>query len=1171
MANSIMSSELLGEAAIDVDKSYWSLFFEAAEKHPEREAVVSLWQNDPNDPEKGLRWTYADILRLSEKVAQWLASKGCRPGQTLAAFLENSAEWALFLWATARLGMTFVPLDPLSLKNDGAFLVRSVSPSVIVLSDQDSITTFQAVARSALPTGTICISSTSCPPEGWVAIQDIINAPAEGLAEKPPSLYDQVNNAPAIIFFTSGTTGVPKGCAHEAKNIWSATWDWEPPTSCPDRWLLHTPVSHVLGCNHALRMFRAGGTVVFPSRRFNVDASLFALKQEKCTKMAAVPTLVRALLANKNFPGKDELSLVYITMGATLITPEDIRTCKEGLGAKYVVQGFGMTEGMPLACWKADDPLLAQHGGCHPGVGKVLRGANLRICEPGSTTVLGRNQVGELHAGGTSVISGYLHGVDADKFYDDKNGRWIKTGDQAIIDDDGVLHILGRYKDLIIRGGENIAPAKIEAAISEIPGISVQVVGCTDSIAGQVPVAVINGPPSISKAEVREKAQQLGSMFALDGVYWLKELGLDSFPVTSINKIKKQVLRDLVESLRSSSSEINRTTKNGTQSSLVSILEDLLGQAPGLDDDILTLADSITVMRYCDRIFKTLELKLYLQDVLEMKTIREQAGLLMRRKLGVTTTKRPMGKEALDLETVVFANGDLDRLADIKEMAFAVLGLHDLSLEDVEALIPIKSFFHNSVQGCRPQSWHHRMVIKAIDTTPEQVRAAIVSALQSRQNFRALFCLLGDGTPFHVIVKLTEGLLNLLIREVQVEDSRALEMLEKNGSAETFSSVLMFRATIISMPGSNNTHILFDYNHSVFDIVTLQAWYHDLDVLLENSNAALPEYTPFKWYADMAYMYDRSPLAQISTQFYVRQLQNISTNWKQALWPPQKAPGWIIGRDTDSSLFPMRDAKRKAIWGYTPPVQELGAKVVGFMADCPALDLLRTQHAVPPKIVVQTAVKLFNIHITGQPFAFFTVLDDARRWPFVPDWIAQNLPPAASVAGPTIEGVMSITHIDVESSETVAELLMRVADEWSTARKHAQAPWPEIYANLGNPNKWLGVTSCSRQSITWDSSLQLLEGEKIKSLSRHDWPDCGVFWNGVQIDADHLAVTGTWDTAQMSEVEFTSHVERVGWFVNHLTRPDNLGRPLREVFQEAVSQSLGQGKGGEGVKPWIRN
>ena len=210
---------------------------------------------------------------------------------------------------------------------------------------------------------------------------------------------------------------------------------------------------------------------MFASKSFDINMSLKALKGHMCTRMSAVPTLVQALLSHPEWDdGKESLALRYVSLGGTLIKGEDIQMCKR-LGSDAVIQAYGMGEGAPISSDRRVDPRLLSDD--YPGVGKVLPGAHLRICELGSQLTLNRNVPGELHIGGTSVISGYLNGVNPESFYTDEHGSWLRTGDQASIDDNGVLQILGRYKDLIIRGGENIAPAKIESHMGSIPGLLV--------------------------------------------------------------------------------------------------------------------------------------------------------------------------------------------------------------------------------------------------------------------------------------------------------------------------------------------------------------------------------------------------------------------------------------------------------------------------------------------------------------------------------------------------------------------------------------------------------------------------------------------------------------------------------------------------------------------------
>jgi acyl-CoA synthetase (AMP-forming)/AMP-acid ligase II len=356
-------AEIFGEPASDTNKSYWDLFSETAAKYPNNEAVVSLWQRDWNGHDQVLRWSYSDILKHSAHVATWLKGRGCHEGMSLAAFLGNSAEWTLFMWVAASMDLTFVPLNPLGLKNDGKLFIEATSPTVVVVEDEEAAKMFDDVARHGLRDTAVCISCSEESIPGWHSLSQIMTT-AGAESEHPHSTSssgnDGVSNSEKLIFFTSGTTGTPKACPLTSTNVWSQTWDFEPPSWGFDRFLVHTPVSHILGWNHATRMFRSGGTIVFSGKRFDPATTLVALRQEKCTKMAAVPTLVRVLLANDEFKSKEELALKYITLGGTIITPEDIRLCKEGLGVETAVQGYGLTEGMPITSWHSCDPLLVK-------------------------------------------------------------------------------------------------------------------------------------------------------------------------------------------------------------------------------------------------------------------------------------------------------------------------------------------------------------------------------------------------------------------------------------------------------------------------------------------------------------------------------------------------------------------------------------------------------------------------------------------------------------------------------------------------------------------------------------------------------------------------------------------------------------------------------------------
>jgi acyl-CoA synthetase (AMP-forming)/AMP-acid ligase II len=483
-------AECFGEELHDLNQTLWDMFSSTAEQHPDRDAVSSIWQPQEhlrnltgNQAVSGsvdvMRWTYTDLLAATELVAIWLESRGCTAGQRLVVFLWNSTEWALFFWVAARLRMTYIPLDPRNMEKSADEYLELLHPSVLVVQDEAAAINFEK-ACSRLKDVKIRISCTESASEYWTSLCDL-SSPLDSTVvqelthQHRPAKANSPGQDLALIVFTSGTTSIPKGCCHTAVNLWSQSHDFDPETepNLFDKWLVHTPVSHIFAINNALRAWRYGGSVIFASKSFDITMSLKALKGHRCTRMSAVPTLVQALLSHPEWDNeKESLALRYVSLGGTLIKGEDIKMCKR-LGSDAVIQAYGMSEGAPISSDKRVDPRLLSTD--YPGVGKVLPGARLRICELGSQTTLNRNVPGELHIGGTSVITGYLNDANPESFYTDEYGGWLRTGDQALIDENGVLQILGRYKDLIIRGGENISPAKIESHMGQIPGLLVSI------------------------------------------------------------------------------------------------------------------------------------------------------------------------------------------------------------------------------------------------------------------------------------------------------------------------------------------------------------------------------------------------------------------------------------------------------------------------------------------------------------------------------------------------------------------------------------------------------------------------------------------------------------------------------------------------------------------------
>ena len=477
-------AEVLGTEIDDLHLKPWDFLSASAAKFSDREALVSLWQPAEPDqqspstaPASGcLRWTYGSLHSRAKRLAASLACLGCGPGMHLTAIFWNSAEWGLYFWAAAKLGMVFVPID-VRAGEDMQFMLAAVNTQVLVVQDADVAETL-TFGDSQLRKPAIRIHCSRTTVKGWLRHDELCSLQEKSLdatnvtSDQCP-LHNIHQDSLALIIFTSGTTGIPKGCPHTCRNLASQTHEYDPneDPSHVDRWLVHTPVSHIFAVNNALRAWRLGDAVVFPSKSFEMASTVQALVQEKCTIMSATPTLVKALLAHKDFLTPEKLKLSLVTLGGTSISSDDIQLCRQGLGAKDAIQAYGMSEGAPLVSWSRQDTMLVD--GFHPGIGKALPGVSIRICEPGTRRVLDRNEVGELHIGGSPVISTYWQGADADSFYVDEHGRWLMSGDQASLDHDGVLYVLGRYKELIIRGGENIHPARIESALGELDDLQV--------------------------------------------------------------------------------------------------------------------------------------------------------------------------------------------------------------------------------------------------------------------------------------------------------------------------------------------------------------------------------------------------------------------------------------------------------------------------------------------------------------------------------------------------------------------------------------------------------------------------------------------------------------------------------------------------------------------------
>ncbi|KAI1341227.1 acetyl-CoA synthetase-like protein [Xylariaceae sp. FL0016] len=1167
-------AECFGGPVPNIDRPLWSMLSDTVSRFPHHDAVVSLWQSPATiasslspridkaeQSEKRmnsiLRWSYVDLERKSIDLANCLHSLGCRSGTPLGVMLWNSAEWALFFWASARLGLVFVPIDPRCSDTDMQHYLDITQPVVMVVQDDALLKRYEDVQLGQEQGRTSSLLHICCQYEsdvdGWQSLEAVLQTPRSNSPDVP--VAEARNDRPSVVVFTSGTTGTPKGCPLTSANMWS----------------------------------QVGGTVVYPSKSFEVKATLRALLQEKCTFMSAVPALLKALVSDKDYPGRERLSLHYVTLGSTIIGEDDIRLCHQTLlngKSPVAIQCFGLSEGAPVASWTRSDPLLKD--GYHPGVGKALPGGNLRICKPGTRDVLGYNEKGELHIGGTSVIYGYLGGVSQESFYNDSAGNWFLTGDQASIDENGALHIVGRYKDIIIRGGINIVPAVIERALNEIGGVVSQVIGISDHVAGQLPVAVIKAPASVSKRTVAARATNLGKNYVLAAIYTLEDLGLAGFPATISGKVRKQELKKIVESHRQRVQTPPPEAHNATSSrveemkrGLQNIWQELVGIKPEHDELVTSFADSITILRYCDKVTANLGRRIYLQDFIRHPTISSQAMLLEERSTmftqwetgneGIPYTLPTPPNSATKRQFTSFDGGRANKLrvskasigkktsigseqqdAQVEAAATGIVAANQLEIGDVQGILPVRDLYHRLASGPRPQSYRNRFAIhlRSIERV-DRALEALKAALSSRPMFRTLLCDSGDRA-YHIVMKPSETLFAHLIKTTSVTNDQERDKIFQRQSADAFSSVFMLQAEIITVRDTGEMYLVTTLNHSVFDAMSLIPWHRDLDRFMQDPKFVAPSMTSFKMFTDLTHLYQSSLPAQESIDINIQRLRGIS-RFPDALWPPQRAPGWHMGNDIDTPHATERNAIREQVWDdWAARESDFQFPRIIQIVNLPAIEELRTTQAIEPSLFAKVAVALFNVYETGEPFAIFNHLDAARSWPFVPSWMDKGLPPPMSIDGPTFEFVLNMTNINLRGEETIRQLLARMTQEHEELGAHAHAPWLKIVEGLGNEAEAV-VDASYRQTFVWDVSLRMLDPstmdfQVLKVVKRFDWADCGIFWNCCMLDKSSMMIVASWDTAQMNDVEVEGYCDTLADIMRRLADVNNFDKSLRDVF-----------------------
>ncbi|MFB7458490.1 AMP-binding protein [Streptomyces sp. NPDC056188] len=499
----------------------------------DREALV--------DVPSGRRWTYAEFGAAVDEVARGLLAKGVARGDRVGIWAVNCPEWVLVQYATARIGVIMVNINPAYRAHEVEYVLRQAGISLLVASRAHRGTDYRelvAQVRGKCPDlrETIYIGDPS-----WDALTA---AAAEVPVHRPAAIQAELScDDPVNIQYTSGTTGFPKGATLSHHNILNNGY-WVGRTvgyTEQDRICIPVPYYHCFGMVMGnLAATSHGACMVIPAPSFEPKATLEAVQRERCTSLYGVPTM---FIAELNLPGFASYDLSSLRTGIMAGSPCPVEVMKRVVAEMHMEEVsicYGMTETSPVSLQTRMDDDLEHRTGT---VGRVLPHLEVKVVDPATGVTRPRGTSGELCTRGYSVMLGYWNEPEKTAQAVDA-GRWMHTGDLAVMREDGYVEIVGRIKDMIIRGGENIYPREIEEFLYGHPKIrDVQVVGVPHEKYGEEVLACVipldaADPPALEDLRVfcegRLAHYKIPSLLRI----------LDSFPMTVSGKVRKVELRE---------------------------------------------------------------------------------------------------------------------------------------------------------------------------------------------------------------------------------------------------------------------------------------------------------------------------------------------------------------------------------------------------------------------------------------------------------------------------------------------------------------------------------------------------------------------------------------------------------------------------------------------------
>jgi fatty-acyl-CoA synthase len=502
-----------------------------AAQHPDAAALVSRHQN--------VRYTYAEFVAAADRLASAMARAGLRKGDRLGVWGPNVAEWALAQYATAKLGVILVNINPAYRTSELQYALAHSACRWLFAALECRGTDFRGMLEEVsgeLPELERAVFFDS---EEWAGLASE-DADRELLFERGSDLdFDD----PINIQYTSGTTGAPKGATLTHHNILNnARWAAELLRYTPeDRVCIPVPLYHCFGMVLGnLACTSTGACIVYPAPVFEPEATLACCTAEGCTSLYGVPTMFIAQLGHERFKEFDLSSLRTGIMAGSPCPIEVMKRVNDEMGIRQIGIAFGMTETSPVSTQVRIDDTLEHR--CET-VGQAMPHTEIKIIDPATGRVVPRGEAGEFCARGYLVMRGYWNEPERTAEVIDE-ARWMHSGDLATMDEEGYIRVVGRIKDMVIRGGENVYPREIEEFLYTHTSIAdVQVIGVPDERYGEELMAwiILRPGATLTVEEVREFCQGRIASFKIPR--YMKFV--DSFPMTVTGKVQKFKMREL--------------------------------------------------------------------------------------------------------------------------------------------------------------------------------------------------------------------------------------------------------------------------------------------------------------------------------------------------------------------------------------------------------------------------------------------------------------------------------------------------------------------------------------------------------------------------------------------------------------------------------------------------